>query len=63
MGLYSAEEIFSFADDEDPVFWSESYTRKVLEAHGTTLDAFVRAEPCGVGGKIDAARVLAWLGY
>lgn len=60
-------EIIEAADAGEIIYWSESYTARVLVAHGLSLDEYLNeilreAHKQGPQ-RYNAAYVLLWLGY
>ena len=45
------------------VYWGVAYARRICEEHGTTLAEYFAESGIDSQIEIDAASLLAWLGY
>ena len=60
---FSAEQAFEASESGDPIIISENFACEILRDHGLTIYQYISDLPNYDESKINAADLLAWLGY
>lgn len=60
---FTADDAFEASQDGEPIMISSGAAARMIANHGASLEEYETESGLAMPAEIDAASVLAWLGY